>query len=100
MRQYLLINTMILPSFHDSGSWVIGLILASGSKQKLHHIANITIFPINKTKYVLKNRLENRFRNSKCIAFYNSTSFQVSCQKRYLEERSQFCQWNINFFNV
>ena len=62
MRQYLLINTMILPSFHDSGSCVIGLILASGSKQKLHHIANITIFPISKSKYVLKSKLENRFR--------------------------------------
>ena len=105
MRQYLLFNTIILPSFHDSGSCVIGLILVFGSKQKPHHIANITISPISKSKYVIKRKLGNHFRNSKWIAFNNSTSFQVSCQNAIWKNGPTFAngtagEFNINFLNV
>ena len=105
MRQYLLLNTIILPSFHDSGSCVIGLILVFGSKQKPHHIANITISPISKSKYVIKRKLGNHFRNSKWIAFNNSTSFQVSCQNAIWKNGPTFAngtaaEFNIYFLNV
>ena len=105
MQQYLLINTIILPSFHDSGSCVIGLILVFRSKQKPHHIANVTIFPISKSKYVIKRKLGNHFRNSKWIAFNNSTSFQVSCQNPIWKNGPTFAngtaaEFNINFLNV
>ena len=105
MQQYRLINTIILPSFHDSGSCVIGLILVFPSKQKPHHIANITIFPISKSKYVIKRKLGNHFRNSKWIAFNNSTSFQVSCQNAIQKNGPTFAngtaaEFNIYFLNV
>ena len=105
MRQYLLINTIILPSFHNSGSCEIGLILVFGSKQKPHHIANVTIFPISKSTYAIKRKLENHFRNSKCIAFNSSTLFQVSCQNAIWKNGPTFAngtaaEFNINFLNV
>lgn len=105
MRQYLLLNTIILPSFHDSGSCVIGLILVFRSKQKPHHIANAIIFPISKSKYVIKRKLGNHFRNSKWIAFHNSTSFQVSCQNPIWKNGPTFAngtagEFNIYFLNV
>jgi len=84
---------------------VIGLILVFGSKQKPHHIANITIPPISKSKYVIKRKLGNHFRNSKWIAFNNSISFQVSCQNPIWKNGLTFAngtaaEFNIYFLNV
>ena len=84
---------------------MIGLILVFESKQKPHHIANVTIFPISKSKYVIKRKLGNHFRNSKWIAFNNSTSFQVSCQNPIWKNGPTFAngtaaEFNIYFLNV
>lgn len=100
MRQYLLINTIILLSFHNSGSCEIGLILVFGSKQKPHHIANVTIFPISKSTYAIKRKLENHFRNSKCIAFNSSTLFQVSCQNAIWKNGPTFANGTAAEFNI